>query len=96
MSKSARVRRNCQADPAKAAGTRRHRGLIGSQKQPNFDPSEWISQATAAKIRKVSRQAIAKLVRKRKFSTLAIGGRVLLKRSDVERYRPAAAGRPSQ
>lgn len=57
--------------------------------------NDWISQAEAARIRGVSRQAIARLVAKKRFATLQLGGRLLLKRSDVEVYTPAEPGRPS-
>lgn len=55
---------------------------------------EWISQAEAARIRGVSRQAIARLVKKGRFQVLRIGGKVLLKRCEVNAYEPAQSGRP--
>jgi excisionase family DNA binding protein len=58
----------------------------------NFDPIQWVSQAEAAKIRRVTRQAIANLVKKGRFTTLAVGGRTLLKRSDVENFKPQPPG----
>jgi hypothetical protein len=94
MSKFARVLGSCQADPAKKSGSRTHASKKGSQKQPIFSPGDWITQATAARVRRVSRQAIAKLIRKGKFSTLVIAGRVFLKRSEVAEYKPNAGGRP--
>jgi len=51
-----------------------------------FDPSLWISQAEAAKIREVTRQAISGLVKKGRFTTLSVGGKTLLRRSDVEDF----------
>lgn len=57
-------------------------------------PAEWVSQAEAARIRGVSRQAIAKLIRKGRFRVLAIAGRVLVWRKDVEAYQPELPGRP--
>ena len=68
----------------------------GSQSQPVFDPAEWITKAEAARIRGVTRQAIAKLVNKGKFSTLEIAGGSLVKRSEVEAYKPEAGGRPAR
>jgi predicted DNA-binding protein (UPF0251 family) len=56
-------------------------------------PAEWVSQAEAARIRGVSRQAIAKLVKKGKFRVLAIAGKVVVWRKDVEAYRPEPGGR---
>ena len=61
-----------------------------------FDPGEWVSQAEAARIRGVSRQAIARLLSKGRFEVVAIGGRRLLRRSDVEEYMPEAPGRPRE
>jgi excisionase family DNA binding protein len=58
------------------------------------DPNEWISQAEAARLRGVSRQAIALLVKKRRLPVLKIGGRVLVRRKEVEKFKPGAAGRP--
>ncbi|MGH8551402.1 MAG: helix-turn-helix domain-containing protein [Methylococcales bacterium] len=43
---------------------------------------EWVSQADAARLRGVSRQAISKLVQKGRLRTLTIGGRVLVHRDD--------------
>jgi excisionase family DNA binding protein len=60
----------------------------------DFHPSDWITQAEAARIRKVSRQAIAKLVRHGRLRSMSIGGRVFVLRADVESFIPKAAGRP--
>lgn len=57
-----------------------------------LDPSAWISQSEAARLRGVSRQAIAELVQKNRFRVLKIGGKTLLNRLDVERYRPQQPG----
>lgn len=59
-----------------------------------LSPSDWITQAEAARLRGVSRQAIAKLVKKGRLRTFRIGGYTLVNRSDVEEYRPREAGRP--
>ena len=56
-------------------------------------PENWISQAEAARIRNVSRQAISRLIKKGRFNTLTIGGKVLLQRSEVESYEPEPPGR---
>jgi hypothetical protein len=55
---------------------------------------KWISQAEAARIRGVSPQAIGRLLNKGRFSTLQIGGRILLDRGEVENYKPKRTGRP--
>jgi excisionase family DNA binding protein len=58
----------------------------------NLAPEEWVSQAHAAEMRGVSRQAIAELVAKGRFKTLSIGGRILLKRSEIEAFKPKPPG----
>jgi len=65
-----------------------------SQKSPkkSFDPAQWVSQAEAAELRGVSRQAIAGLLKKGRFTTFSIGGKILLKRSDVEEFKPKLPG----
>lgn len=60
-----------------------------------FDPKEWVSQAEAAELRGVSRQAINELVRKNRFETLEVGGRKLVRREEVINYEPKKGGRPS-
>jgi len=57
-------------------------------------PAEWISQAEAARLRGVSRQAIAKLVRSQRLDSLTIGGRVLVNRAQVEGFVRRRPGRP--
>jgi len=61
---------------------------------PQSKLSEWISQAEAARIRGVSRQAIAKLVASGRLKTLDIGGRKFVHRSEVLSFEPNQAGRP--
>ena len=58
------------------------------------DPTEWMSQAEAARLRGVSRQAIALLVKKGRLPVLKIGGRLLVRRKEVEAFTPEPAGRP--
>jgi excisionase family DNA binding protein len=57
-----------------------------------FDASAWISQSEAARLRGVSRQAIASLAKKDRFKTLKIGGKMLLNRTDVERFKSEPRG----
>ena len=52
-----------------------------SNKSENVD--EYISQAEAARIRNVSRQAVADLVKRARVSTITVAGRVLVRRSDI-------------
>ena len=60
----------------------------------SIDPSEWVSQAEAARLRGVSRQAIAKLVANKRLNTIDVGGRALVRRSEVLAFEPHPAGRP--
>jgi excisionase family DNA binding protein len=53
-----------------------------------------MSQAEAAQLRGVSRQAISKLVRKGRLRSVIVGGHTLVSRADVLSFRPRAAGRP--
>ena len=69
---------------------------IRRKRVEKFDPSAWISQSEAARLRGVSRQAIAELVQKNRFRVLKIGGKTLLNRLDVERYHPQQPGPESQ
>jgi excisionase family DNA binding protein len=55
---------------------------------------DWISQAEAARIRSVSKQAIAKLIARNRLSAREIGGRKLVRRSEVEAFVPMPIGRP--
>ncbi len=55
---------------------------------------EWISQAEAARLRGVTRQAIAKLVKKGKVRTTVFGGHTFVNKSDVLSFTPSKAGRP--
>jgi excisionase family DNA binding protein len=57
-------------------------------------PDEWISQAEAARLRKVSRQAISLLVKKGRLPILTVGGRVFVRRKEVEEFTPDPPGRP--
>ena len=62
----------------------------------HFKAQDWISQAEAARIRGVTRQAIAKLVRSNRLRTMEIGGHILIHREDVSDFQPKKAGRPKQ
>jgi excisionase family DNA binding protein len=58
----------------------------------DFDPTAWLSQAQAAQLRGVSRQAIAELVKRGRFTTFTVGGRKFLKRSEVETFESQPPG----
>ena len=53
-----------------------------------------ITQAEAARLRDVSRQAIGKLVRQGKLKTYEVAGRQLLRKSEVVKYEIKQSGRP--
>jgi excisionase family DNA binding protein len=53
-----------------------------------------VSQAEASRLRGVSRQAIAKLVKEGKLRGFKVAGRVLVSRAEVENYQIKPAGRP--
>ena len=59
-----------------------------------IDPAEWITQAEAARLRKVTRQAIAKLVGNGRLRTVIVGGRSFVSRADVLAFEPNPPGRP--
>lgn len=57
------------------------------------DADDWISQAEAARIREVSRQAIGRLIKRQRLETLKIGGRLLVRRRDIEGFTSLPVGR---
>jgi hypothetical protein len=52
----------------------------------NVKPDELISQVEAARIRGVSKQAIANLISRGRLETITIAGRILLFRTQVESF----------
>jgi predicted DNA-binding protein (UPF0251 family) len=59
-------------------------------------PGRYISQAEAARIRGISQEAIADLIRRSRLTTVVVGGRTLLLRSEVEAFvAKPNLGRPS-
>jgi excisionase family DNA binding protein len=67
---------------------------MSTNKSASIDLSDWVTQAEAARLRNVSRQAIARLVRNGRLRTLDIGGRAFVNRSDVLAFEPHRPGRP--
>lgn len=59
-----------------------------------INTNDWISIPQAAEIRGTSRQAMTKLVIKKRFKTIIIGGYTLVNRKDVENFEPVNTGRP--
>jgi excisionase family DNA binding protein len=68
--------------------------VSSSTNNSDDDFDDWISQAEAARIRAVSKQAIAKLIRRKRIAAREIGGRMLVRRSEVEAFVPLPIGRP--
>lgn len=67
---------------------------MSTNKSVAIDPSDWITQAEAARLRHVTRQAIARLVGNGRLRTLDIGGRSFVNRADVLAFEPHRPGRP--
>ena len=53
-----------------------------------------ITQAEAARLRGVSREAIYGLVARGKLSVVEIGGQRFVRRSEIKNYTPESGGRP--
>jgi excisionase family DNA binding protein len=66
----------------------------GAKKLEKTDLEDLITQAEAARIRGVSREAIYDLVARGKLKVRQIGGQKFVQRSEVENYEPQAGGRP--
>ncbi len=58
------------------------------------DLNDLITQAEAARIREVSREAIADLIARKRLQTVEIAGQRFVKRSEVESFIERKAGRP--
>jgi hypothetical protein len=54
---------------------------------------EWITPAEAARIRRVSRQAIGRLIARRRFTTTEFGGRTFVDRREIEEFEAKRPGR---
>jgi predicted DNA-binding protein (UPF0251 family) len=57
---------------------------------------EYISQAEAARIRGISQEAIADLIRRGRLAAVSVAGRTLILRAEVEAFVPQPIGRPPQ
>ena len=57
------------------------------------DFSDWISQTEAARLRSVTRQAIAKLIKGGRLKTFVIGGHTLVSKVDILSFEAKNAGR---
>lgn len=63
---------------------------LKSQRTPLED---WISQAEAARVRGISRQAIGRLIQRKRLRILVVGGTKFVSRSEVISFMPAQVGR---
>ena len=61
---------------------------------PTNELEDLITQAEAARLRNVSREAIYGLVARRKLNVVEIGGQKFVRLSEVESYIPEIGGRP--
>ena len=61
-----------------------------------INPKELVSQATAARMRGVSKQAIEGLIKRGKLTTVVIDDHTFLLKKEVEDYKPSVGGRPKQ
>lgn len=57
-----------------------------------FNPEELVSQATAARMRGVSKQAITGLIQRGKLKTVVIDDHVFLLRTEIEGFKPDVPG----
>ena len=60
------------------------------------DLEDYISQLEAAKIRRVSKQAIADLIKRGRLNSFTIGGKIFVRRSEVESFQAMPIGRPTK
>jgi predicted DNA-binding protein (UPF0251 family) len=65
---------------------------MSNKYKKNFDPTEWISQSEAARMRGISRQAIGIYVKRGRFTTFLMGGKTFLLRSEMENFEPQKRG----
>jgi len=60
------------------------------------DLSKLITQKEAAEIRGCTPQAINQLVQRGSLKSIEVGGRRLVFRDEVEKFKPSKGGRPKQ
>jgi len=70
------------------------KGFLELMAKKKDDLSDLISQAEAARIRGVTRAAIADLIKRGKLKSVDLAGRQLVYRSEIEAYEPGEPGRP--
>ncbi|MEX2235222.1 MAG: helix-turn-helix domain-containing protein [Cyclobacteriaceae bacterium] len=57
---------------------------------------DWITQAQAARLRGVSRQAINKLVKKGRIKSINVGSIILISKEEIKKFKPLGSGRPKK
>jgi predicted DNA-binding protein (UPF0251 family) len=67
---------------------------MSTNKEKNSD--SWITQAEAARLRGVSRQAIHNLIKKGRIKTLKIASIVFVDKNAIQNYKSLNAGRPKR
>ena len=61
-----------------------------------IDLSQLVTQKEAAEIRGCTPQAINRLVQRGSLKAIEVGGRKLVYKSDVKKFKPSPGGRPKQ
>lgn len=69
---------------------------MSTNKEETLNIKDWITQAEAARIRSVSRQAINKLAKSNRIRSVDIGGVTLVNKDDVQNFQAKSSGRPKQ
>lgn len=67
-----------------------------STNKKNIHIIEWITQAEAARMKGVSRQAIHNLIKKGRLKTFAISSITFVSKEDIENFVRQKAGRPQK
>jgi predicted DNA-binding protein (UPF0251 family) len=80
--------------PAKKELKKKAPSTILADRTHMHDSGKYISQAEAARIRRVSEQAIADLIRRGRLTTVKVAGRTLVLRSEIESFVVRPKGRP--
>jgi len=69
---------------------------MSTNKEETLNIKDWITQAEAARVRDVTRQAINKLVKSNRIRSVKIGGVTLVNKDDVKNFVAKSSGRPKQ
>jgi hypothetical protein len=57
-------------------------------------PKDLITQSEAARLRGVSPEAIADLIRRKRLASYEVAGRAHVRRSEILKFKPEKGGRP--